>query len=80
MNNAIKLFAILFAAILAFANADFAFARGGGGGSNLFNSPGYQRALKESRERYRRAYTQPYTQPPSVYSGRKWRHRRHHYH
>lgn len=71
--NAIKLFAVLFAAILATINVDSAFARGGG--SNFMNSPGYQRALKESRERYGRAQTQPYTTPPSVYPGRKWRHR-----
>ena len=73
--TAIRLFAVLCAAIVALARADEAFARGGGGGSNLFNSAGYQRALKESRERYQRAYTQPYTTPPSVYPGRKWRHR-----
>jgi len=45
-----------------------------GGGANLMNSPGYQRALKESRERYWRE-SQPYTQPPQVYPRKKWRHR-----
>ena len=54
MKNIIKLFAGL--SVLASIGVDFVFARGGGGGSNLFNSPGYQRAQKESRERYLRAY------------------------
>jgi hypothetical protein len=67
--NAIKFFAVLCAALLALVNADAAFAKGGG--SNFMNSAGYQRALKESRERY----TRPYTTPLSVYPGRKWRHR-----
>jgi hypothetical protein len=35
------------------------------------SSPGYQRRLQESRQEYSKAYTQP----PSVYPGRKWRHR-----
>lgn len=73
--NAIKLFAVLFAAIVAFACADEAFARGGA--ANIMSSPGYQRRLQESRQEY----SKPYTQPPAVYPGRKWRHRawrRHH--
>ena len=73
MNNVIKLVTVLFVALLESICAGEAFARGGG--ANLMNSPGYQRALKESRERYQRAYTQPYTTPPAVYPGRKWRHR-----
>ena len=72
--NAIKLFAVVFAAIVAFAWVDEAFARGGA--ANLMSSPGYQRRLQESRQEYSKAYTTP----PSVYPGRKWRHRRHHYH
>lgn len=72
--NAIRFFAILCAALLALVNADAAFAKGGG--SNFMNSAGYQRALKESREKYRsNYYGQPYIKPPSVYPGRKWRHR-----
>ena len=67
--NAIKLFAVLFAAIVAFTCTGEAFARGGA--ANLMNSPGYQRRLQESRQEYSKAYTKP----PSVYPGRKWRHR-----
>ena len=69
MNNAIKLFAALFVAILAFTFASEAFARGGA--ANLMSSPGYQRRLQESRQDYSKAYTTP----PAVYPGRKWRHR-----
>lgn len=47
----------------------------GGGAANITGSPGYQRALQESRQRYRDSYSQPYTQPPSVYPRKKWRHR-----
>jgi len=67
--NTIKFFAILCAAIVAFAWADEAFARGGA--ANLMSSPGYQRRLQESRQEYSRAYTTA----PSVHPGRKWRHR-----
>ena len=74
MNNAIKLIAALFVAILALTCAGEVFARGGA--ANLMSSPGYQRRLQESRQEYSKAYTTP----PSVYPGRKWRHRRHHYH
>ncbi|HEX7791656.1 MAG TPA: hypothetical protein VF467_14160 [Afipia sp.] len=62
---------LLVAADLVFAGP--ASARGGGA-ANLLNSPGYQRALQESRDRYRRE-TQSYTQPPAAYPGKKWRHR-----
>ena len=69
--NAIKLFAILFATIVALINADSAFAKGGG--SNFMNSAGYQRALKESRERYQ----QPVVVRPAPYHRRHWRRHRH---
>lgn len=59
-------------AFLALFCAENASARGGG--ANLMMSPGYQRALEESRKRYRQE-AQPYTQPPSVYPRKKWRHR-----
>lgn len=52
----------------------FGSAHSRGGGANLMNSPGYQRALKESRERYLQE-SQPYTKPPAVYPRKKWRHR-----
>jgi hypothetical protein len=62
------------ALVVALASNATTPAQARGGGPNLINSPGYQRALEESRKRYG-AQTQPYTQPPSVYPGRKWRHR-----
>lgn len=43
----------------------------GGGGSNIMNSPGYQRALEESR----RPRAEPDLKPPTVYPRKKWRHR-----
>lgn len=47
-----------------------------GGAPNIMGSPGYQRALEESRKRYRESYSQPYTQPPAVYPRKKkWRKR-----
>jgi len=61
-----------FAALAGFSAAP---AHARGGGANLLNSPGYQRALEESRK----ARVQAYTTPPAVYPGRKWRHRRHHH-
>ena len=45
-----------------------------GGGSNLLMSPGYQRALKESRQKY--AEPQPYVRA-TVLPARKARHRHH---
>ncbi|MGL4556606.1 MAG: hypothetical protein ACRCV5_03835 [Afipia sp.] len=38
------------------------------------NSPGYQRALEESRKRYRQSYGEPNVRSPSVYPRKKWRH------
>lgn len=45
----------------------------GGGAANLMNSPGYQRAQKESRERYLSQYYG--TQPQSVHRRKKKKHR-----
>ncbi len=47
----------------------------GGAAANIMGSPGYQRALEESRKRYRQSYGEPYVRPPSVYPRKKWRHR-----
>ncbi|MDZ4367242.1 MAG: hypothetical protein U0987_09500 [Afipia sp.] len=51
-----------------------AFARGGGA-ANIMGSPGYQRALEESRKRYRESYRQPYVHSPSAHARKKYRHR-----
>ncbi|MBB5050552.1 hypothetical protein HNQ36_000500 [Afipia massiliensis] len=47
----------------------------GGGAANIMGSPGYQRALEESRKRYRESYRQPYVHPQSVHPRKKYRHR-----
>lgn len=46
-----------------------------GGAANLLNSPGYQRALEESRKRYRQSVTEPYVKPPAVYPRKTWKSR-----
>jgi hypothetical protein len=46
-----------------------------GAAPSIMDSPGYQRALQESRKRYREQYSQPYAQPPAVTPRKKWRHR-----
>lgn len=66
--------ASMIVAVLAGFSTAPAIARGGA--PNIMDSPGYQRRLQESRQQYQKAYTIP----PAVYPGRKWRHRRHHYH
>lgn len=65
---------LLFVAVAEVFSLTPASARGGGA-ANIMDSPGYQRALQESRKRYRESYSQPYTQPPAVYPRKKWRHR-----
>lgn len=77
MNHHAKQIAVvvfLMVAAIVASNITPASARGGGA-ANITGSPGYQRALQESRQRYRDSYSQPYTQPPSVYPRKKWRHR-----
>lgn len=64
---------LLVLAFMELPNVGSAFARGGG--SNIMNSPGYQRALQESRQKHQDSYSQPYTQSPRVYPRKKWRHR-----
>jgi hypothetical protein len=49
-----------------------------GGGANLMNSPGYQRALEESRKRYRESYSQHDTRQPAVAPRKKRRPHGHH--
>lgn len=59
-------------ASVCFVQAPVVFARGGGA-ANLMNSPGYQRAQKESRERYLARYYGSQGQP--VNRRKKARHR-----
>ncbi len=78
MNTSQRLFAalLLLAGGLVFANAAPAAARGGG--SNIMMSPGYQRALQESRQRYRESDTLYRVQPSTAHKRKKPRH--HHTH
>lgn len=46
----------------------------GGAAANIMGSPGYQRALEESRKRYRESATQPRVQPSKVHKRKKQRH------
>lgn len=74
MNTSQGLFAalLLLAGGLVFANATPAAARGGG--SNIMMSPGYQRALQESRQRYRESATEYRVQPSTAHKRKKSRH------
>lgn len=47
----------------------------GGGAANIMASPGYQRALEESRKRYRQSYTEPHVHSPRVHHRKKYRRR-----
>ena len=42
-----------------------------GAAPNIMSSPGYQRALEESRKRYRESATQPRVQPSAVHKRKK---------
>ena len=66
---------LLTVATLSFSGP--AFARGGGV-PNLLNSPGYQRALEESRKRYREQSLQSPSQTSAVAPRKRMKHRGHH--
>lgn len=76
MSNPARVLAalVVFAAAFVFSDVAPASARGGGA-ANIMGSPGYQRALEESRKRYRESYGEPYVRSPAVYPRKKWRHR-----
>ncbi|CAN5308735.1 hypothetical protein BH10PSE11_BH10PSE11_06310 [soil metagenome] len=63
---------LLLAGGFVFAYATPAAARGGG--SSIMMSPGYQRALEESRQRYRQSDKQPRVQPSATHKRKKLRH------
>lgn len=46
-----------------------------GGGSNILNSPGYQRALEESRKQYQQSAVQPNAPSPPAHKRKTSRHR-----
>lgn len=64
----------LVVAVTEFSALTPASARGGGA-ANIMGSPGYQRALEESRKRYRESYSRPYVHSPSAPPRKKQRHR-----
>lgn len=66
---------LLLLGMLVLTNITPASARGGG--SNIMNSPGYQRALQESRQRYLQSAAQPNTQPAAVHRRKTSRHHAH---
>lgn len=69
------LFAAAVTLVSAFAISSQAHARGGAM-QNIMTSHGYQRALQESRERYRQSYYgQPHVHHPRAHKPRKWKHR-----
>ncbi len=69
----VPLIALLIVAVATMSLPALSFARGGA--PNLMNSPGYQRALEESRKRYRQSTTEPYVKPPAVYPRKTWKSR-----
>lgn len=74
MNISQKLSAalLLLAGGLVLVHVTPATARGGG--SNIMMSPGYQRALEESRHRYQESDPQPRVQPSTAHKRKKPRH------
>jgi hypothetical protein len=75
MRNPVRILAAIMLLVAAWAlfAATPAAARGGGA-ANIMGSPGYQRALEESRKRYRESVTQPRVQPSAVHKRKKSRH------
>ena len=77
MKGKTALALVLFSTGMVMPCAEQAFARGGGV-PNLLNSPGYQRALEESRKRYRDAASQQQTPAKAATSRKTSKHRGHH--
>lgn len=73
MSGLVRILAAIvsLAAALALFPATPASARGAA--PSVMNSPGYQRALEDSRKRYRESVGEPYLRAPTVYPRKKWR-------
>lgn len=71
MSNSVRMLAAItsLAAALALSTTTPASARGAA--ANIMSSPGYQRALEESRKRQ----AEPYLKKPAVYPRKKWQQR-----
>ena len=76
MRNPVSIVCLMLVAFGALATSPV-FARGGAAPS-IMGSPGYQRALEESRKRYREE-AQPSTRSQSVHPRRKSRNRGQHH-
>lgn len=77
MKRHINLFIAGMLLLVAAALSNVTPASARGGGLSHLNSPGYLKALKDSRQRYRESYYgQPHTQPPAVYPRKTWRQRK----
>lgn len=72
MSNPVRILAalVLLVAVMQFSTITPASARGGAA-ANIMSSPGYQRALEESRKRYRQSYGEPYVRSPSRLSAQE---------
>lgn len=69
MRNPVRIALLMLVAASGLSAATPASARGAA--QNIMNSPGYQRALEESRKRQ----AEPYVKKPAVYPRKTWRHR-----
>jgi hypothetical protein len=74
MSNSVKVLAVFLVLAAALAMVGITPASARGAAANIMNSPGYQRALEESRKRYRESYSQPHVRSPQVDHRKKRRH------
>lgn len=72
MKHPLGIAAVLAAAAIGICNIEPVLARGAA--VNIMSSPGYQRALEESRKRQ----AEPYLKKPTVYPRKTWRKRSKH--
>lgn len=69
MRNPVRIALVMLVAGAGLSTATPASARGAA--ANIMSSPGYQRALEESRKRQ----AEPYLKKPAVYPRKKWQQR-----
>lgn len=71
MSGSVKILAAIMLLAAALASSATTPASARGAAPNIMNSPGYQRALEESRKRQ----AEPYLKKPAVYPRKTWRKR-----
>lgn len=71
--------AAVFSCLLILALPTITPASARGAAPNIMNSPGYQRALEESRKRYRDSVSEPAMRSPAAKPRKKPRHRVQHH-